>query len=572
MATKSYWRRFERERISRRRLLGAAGVGAAGLAVVAACGGGEEAAAPTATSAAPGATPTPTEVVSRRGGRYSYAHTVDWGTIDPVTSVSQGPQLFPWMYNPLIERFRRRPDLFYFDLAESLEQPDEETYLYTIRQGVRIGPNDLGIPERDLDAFDAQSWLERITQDDRAVHRPFTNEWLQSFQAPDAQTFQIKTKGPYAYFLLRLGAPLGGCIPPREFFEQGISLEDKGVGAGPFVLRPGTFEETGGAVLDRNPSYYRKDEATGEQLPYIDGIDASRISDRGTRRIAFVDRQLDEYDPETIAELEELQGDFPDLVVVEEPEFTFISFTMNPRKPPWDDEKIRKAALHALNRQEFVDIIVQGAGQPDGLVHWSLGDFALSPDELEQLQPFDPQRSRELIREATGEDTIRIKLIYPVTNLQFLDLHVPIFVRQMRDAGFDIEEDAQEITNWLQNYQDLNYDASLSPNQIYEIPEVPLDFHGAKGPQGDENFAVGIGALFPEIDQAILDAKETADPEELITKVQEVQRMIYERGPAFLPIFTWQDFTVYHSRVKNHPDLREVGPAWRYFNDWWIET
>ena len=572
MARTNYWQRFQRQRISRRRLLAATGVGAAGLAVAAACGDdGGNGTSPTATTAADAtATPAPTPV---RGGTFKYGHNGAWGTIDPLTSVGFGPQLFPWLFNPLIERFRRKPDLFFFDLAESFEQPDAETYNYTIRQGVKIAPNDLGIEERDLDALDAKAWLDRITQETRAVHRAFTNQFLQSFEAADARTFQIKTNGPYAYFLLRLGAPLGGCIPPREFFEQDIDMKDKGVGAGPYVLRPGSFEETGGAILDRNTNYYRTDPNNGDaQLPYIDSIEAPRIDDRGTRRIAFVDRQLDHYDPETAEEVEDLRDSFPDLVVIESPANTFIGFTMNPTKPPWDDERIRKAALNALNRQEFVDIIVGGAGRPNGLVHWPLGDFALPPEELETLQPFNPEESKRLIREATGEDTISIKLIYPVTNIQFHDLHLPIFLRQMKDAGFDIQEDAQAFQNWLQNYQDVNYDASLSPNQIYEIPEVNLDFHASQGPQGDGNFAVGIGALFPEIDAAITDSKNTADADELVAKVQEVQRMIYDKGPAFLPIFSWQDFDVYHDNVKNHPDLQGLGGAWRYFNDWWLDA
>ncbi len=573
MATKSYWQRLQRERISRRRLLGAAGVGAAGLAVAAACGGGDgDGDGPTPTGeTTPGATATTGLGAPVRGGRFKEFIDGDWGTIDPVTSVSFGPENFARMYNPLIDRSRMQPEFFFFDLAESVEQPDDETYIYTIRTGVKIAPNELGIPERDMDELDAQRWLERLSEDPEAVNRVFVNDWLQSFEAPGTGLFEIKTNGPYAYFLFRLGANLGGAIPPREFFEQDISLKDQGVGAGAFVLRPGTFEETGGAKLDRNINYYRTDERTGEQLPYIDGVDVSRVSDRTARRVAFVNRELHTYDPETIAEVDDLRSQFPDFSVAENPSNTPISFTMNPTKPPWDDERIRKAALFALDRQEFVDIVGQGAGQPNGLVHWALEDFALPQDELEQLQPHDPEESRRLIRAATGEDTIRIKVMYPVTNLQRLDRHVPILLRQMKEAGFDIDPDPQEFTTWLGNYTTLNYDASISNNQVYEIPEIPLDFQSSGGPQGDQNFAIGVGAIVDGIDEAILDAKRTVDLEELKEKVRAVQRLIYEKGPTFLPIFGWISFDVYHGFVKNHPDLRGLGDTRRYLTDWWLE-
>lgn len=557
-----YWTELTRRRLSRRRVLGgalAAGAGAAAVALTGAC-------SDTKTTVDTGdGTPV-------RGGRYVYANVADWGTIDPVTSAAFGTGIFPRIYNTLIDRSRNNPDFFYMDLAETLEQPDDETYIYQIRPGVKIAPNDLGIEERDLDAFDAERWLERVRDDDRAINKSIVNEWVASFEAIDASTFTLKTNGPYAYLLFRLGGHLGGTLPPREFYEQEISLADKGVGAGPFAIRPGSYTETGGIQLDRNTNYYRRDEATGEQLPYIDGIDVVRFSDRAPRRAAFDSRQIFEYDPETVEEVTDLQSKFPDLTVAGDPGSTFISFIMNPNREPWQDDRIRKAAMFALNRQEFVDLIVgKESGQPNGLVHWPLAGFALEPDELEQLQPYDPARSRELIRAATGEETVTIKLLYPAnTDAQFHKQHVPIFLKQMREAGFNVEEDPQDITNWLTDFTQVNYNCTLSLNQYYETAEIPLDFQSSKGPLADELYAIGVGALHPEVDEAILDSKRTVDPEQHKEKVREAQRLIYEKGPTCLPIFTWVDFNVYHGFVRNFPSTRGLGTTQLFLNDWWL--
>ncbi|MCH7811665.1 MAG: hypothetical protein IH958_03455, partial [Chloroflexi bacterium] len=112
MKSKSYWERFRGERVSRRRLLGAVGTGTAGVALVAACGGGGGGGGITATAtvAAPGATATPSFGAPVRGGTYIVTSTVDWGTIDPVTSVAFGPFIFPRLYNVLVERSRRDPN------------------------------------------------------------------------------------------------------------------------------------------------------------------------------------------------------------------------------------------------------------------------------------------------------------------------------------------------------------------------------------------------------------------------------------------------------------------------------
>ena len=226
-----------------------------------------------------------------------------------------------------------------------------------------------------------------------------------------------------------------------------------------------------------------------------------RISDRQPRRAAFIDRQIDVYGAQDRQEADSLLDQIPDLMVVEEPVNTFISFVMNPTRPPWDDERIRKAALHALNRQEFVDLVVgEGGGRPNGLVHWPLGDFALPPEELEELQSYDPALSRALIQEATGSDSIDITVMYPVADIEFHQRHLPIFLKQMSHACFNIQEEVQDFTTWLGNYTVVNYAASLALNQIYDTPEIPLDFHAAQGPQCDGNFAIGVGSLYPEID------------------------------------------------------------------------
>ncbi|MCH8025267.1 MAG: ABC transporter substrate-binding protein [Chloroflexi bacterium] len=563
MSTKSYWQRFERQRISRRRVLAATGIGAAGLAVAAACGDGGEGGEPQPTGDGSGA--------PNYGGRFIYSITGDWATIDPVTSAGFAPGIFPRIYNCLLDRSRLQPDFFYFDLAEEVEQPDEETYLFKIRPGVTIAPNTLGIEERDLDGGDVTSYFDRIAQEDDAIAASFTREWLQSVTVTADQNVELKTNGPYAYTLLRIGAPLGGCIPPREFFEQGIDIKAQGVGAGPFgTIKAGSFSESGGIIVQRNPNYYRT-AANGDQLAYLDEVEAVRIDDRLPRRLAFLDEQIHSYGAEDREETNGLLADVPDALVTEVPANTYISFTMNPEKDPWTDERIRKAALFALNRQEFVDLVVgPDGGRPNGLVHWPLGDFALSPEELEELQPYDPARSRQLIKDATGEDTIDIKVMYPSSDIEFHDKHLPIFLKQMEEAGFNVQEDLQDFGSWYGNYQDLNYDASLSLNQIYETPEVSLNWHSAAGPQGDRNFATGIGGLFPEIEEAITASKIQTNADDHIAAVLDAQRLIYDKGPAFLPIMSWTAFTLFHSFVKNVP--QGLGATGLYLtNEMWLD-
>ncbi len=565
----SYWDRIERQRVSRRRVLAGAGAGAAGLLVAAACKDTTEKPTQTPAGTSTASVP-PTAGPGKRGGRYLGVNQGAWGTIDPIVSVGNATGIMPRFYNTLISRSNVDPKFTFYDLAQSLEQPDEVTYIHKIRPGVKIAPNSLGIPERDMDAQDAVRFYDRIRAQPDAIARKFTEPWVDSYSAT-ADTFTFKTKGPYAYCLSTIGRALGGCIPPRETYDNKIDIKAQGVGAGPMMIRDGSFEESGQVKLDRNPNYYGKDEASGLQLPFFDGIDVALVADRQARKTGFLGKQIYEYGAQDAKEAKDLVDGNKDLFIVRSPSFTFISLAMNVERPPWNDDRIRQAAQHALDRQQFVDLIVgEGEGRPDGLVHWPTGPYAFSDDELNQdsRQSYDPKKSRDLIKAATGNDSVKVKIVYPISDIEFHNKHLPIFLQQMRDAGFDIQEDPKDFTGWLGDYTDVKYDASLSLNQIYETPEIALDYQYSKGPAGDGHFHRGVGQLHPEVDDAIMNSKKATSLDGLIKGIKDAQDAAYKVGPSFLPIMSWYAYTSYWNFVK---DIKVLGDTGTFLSDVWLD-
>jgi ABC-type transport system substrate-binding protein len=570
-----FWDRHSAKRISRRRVLAGTGVGAAGVFVAAACGGGTSnpttpTAAGTSVTGTATAGATQASGTPKRGGRFKGFVQGAWGTIDPIVSVGNATGIMPRFYNTLISRSNVDPKFTFYDLAQSVEQPDEVTYTFKIRPGVKIAPNSLGIPERDMDGQDAVTFFDRIRAQSDAIARKFTEPWVDSYSAT-GDTFTFKTKGPYAYALSATGRTLGGCIPPRETYEQKIDLKAQAVGAGPFMIKPGSYQESGAVSLDANPNYYRKDEKSGLQLPFYAGIDVTLITDRQARKTAFLGKQIYNYDAQDAAEAKDIVTKNKNLYVVRAPSFTFVSLSMNPTRDPWKDDRIRQAAQHALDRQQFVDLIVgNGEGRPDGLVHWPTGPYAFTDDELNQdaRQKYDPKKSKALIKAATGNDTIKVKIMYPISDIEYHNKHLPIFLKQMRDAGFDVQEDGKDFSGWLGDYTDVNYDASFSLNQIYETPEIALDYQHSKGPAGDDHFLKGVGLIHPEVDDAIVYSKKATTVDDLATRVKAAQDAAYKVGPSFLPIMSWYTYTNYWNFVKN---VHELGDTGLFLNDQWLD-
>ena len=569
MAKTNYWQRFQRQRITRRRLMVGAGVGVAGLAVAAACGDdGGNGTSPTATGVASAtATPMPTPV---RGGRYKTVTSVGFDTLDPHISIAGATVWFPRLYNVLVNRSPVEPDRILNDMASSFETPDETTYIFTIRPGVKIAPNDLGVPERDMDAEDCRVTYDRIGSLPEANGCSFVCGFFASHEATEPMVYKVETPTPYAWFLFNIGGTISMVIPKELILEGDPGrMQRSSAGAGPFVAPEGAFTAGEQLSLERNTNYYGTDpDNNNAPLPYIDGIDALIIGDRAAQRSAFIDKQVHVYAAADIDDMNDLTSQHDVSLTSEETTWTFISFTMNVEKPPFDNPKIRQAASLALNRQEYVERVYKGEAKINGLVHWPVKG-ALSDADLAAAQPFDPVRARELIREATGEDTVDIKVMFPASFPLFEhDQHLQIFVTQMEEAGFNLSQDAQSFPVWLENYTNKEYDCSLALNQLYETAEFPLNFQHSTGPVGNGIYANGLQD--PEVDAAIEASKTVTDLDERVEALKQVQLLIYEKGPAFLPLVTPFSRTVRWNFVHNFPN--GLGNSTNLLtHNWWLD-
>src|SRR5262249_30804312 len=146
----------------------------------------------------------------------------------------------------------------------------------------------------------------------------FARQYIDSVNVAD-DTVTIKTAKPYAWFMNRIGN-YASTIAPRELLAGDLSrLNDRTAGAGPFRLI--TVTEGESAQFERNPNFYRKDEDSGMQLPFVDGIEHRVIFDTSTALAAFRARQTHRY----WATGQEARAMGSDVTIAREPMFSFIA-------------------------------------------------------------------------------------------------------------------------------------------------------------------------------------------------------------------------------------------------------
>ncbi len=524
----NYWvRKLHSGRVSRRQFVGGAavaGVGPCGHAA-AGCGSSSSSSTPTtAAGASPSAAATPSET-PKKGGTFTTAFTGPFAGANPWNSVYGGAGIVPEVYNYLIRDYLAfAPDRgIIYDLAESHQlQSDNITLVFKIRPNVKVAPNAQSIPERALDSGDAlASWQQIADPKSGSNGYAFAHQWIDKMDAPDASTFRIIMKSPYAWAEANVGNNLIGAVVPKEIISS-PDLKAKPVGAGPFKLTE--LKEGAQATMVPNPNYWK----TGH--PYLDQFIIRTYADQATWLAAFSSGQVDYYAATNQDEAKQLLQNNSKLQYNHSPSISFNSFWMNTKMAPWTDARARNALNLATNRDEYIQLIGHGAGEPQGPVPYAFTKYALTKSELAQAQPFNLSEAK---KQFSAAGVTEFSFAFPTSSNT--NDYVNIFVRQMQAAGVTAKPQPLDAGTWVAQYYASKLSASLSLNQQYQTPDFALQWYVTGGITGNNHYDTGFSD--PAVDAGVKKAAGTLDEAARITAYKDVQKLILSKSPPFINFF-----------------------------------
>ena len=524
----NYWvRKINSGRVSRRQFVGGAaiaGVGAAGLGLVG-CGSSSSSSTPTtAAGASPSAAATPSET-PKKGGTFTTAFTGPFAGANPWNSVYGGSGIVPEVYNYLFRDYLAfAPDRgIIYDLAESHQlQSDNITFVFKIRPNVKVAPNAQSIPERALDSGDAlASWQQIADAKSGSNGYAFAHQWIDKMDAPDASTFRIIMKSPYAWTEANVGNNLIGAVVPKELISS-PDLKAKPVGAGPYKLTE--LKEGAQATMVPNTNYWK----TGR--PYLDQFVIRTYADQATWLAAFSSGQVDYYAATNQDEAKQLLQNNSKLQYNHSPSISFNSFWMNTKMAPWTDARARNAVNLATNRDEYIQLIGHGAGEPQGPVPYAFTKYALTKAELAQAQPFNVSEAK---KQFSAAGVTEFSFAFPTSSNT--NDYVNIFVRQMQAAGVTAKPQPLDAGTWVAQYYASKLSASLSLNQQYQTPDFALQWYVTGGITGNNHYDTGFSD--PAIDAGVTKAAGTLDEAARITAYKDVQKLILSKSPPFINFF-----------------------------------
>ena len=298
---------------------------------------------------------------------------------------------------------------FVCDLCTAIPKPtdDGKTYTFNIRTDVKFHD---GSPLSAADV--AASWHEIIFP--RKGVLSARQNWysvVNSVDAPDATTVVFRLKYAASTFLPSLADPYGFIYPKAILDKDPHWFEQHVMGSGPFKF---VAYDIGQDIKgERNPDYYHKG------LPYLDGF-VGIFSEKQVVRVEAIrsGRAAMEFRGLPPSAINDLERELGDKVKVQTSDWNCGNLiTPNERRKPFDDVRVRKALLLAVDQWNGAPALSKIANvHTVGGIVFPGSPLAATNEELQKMAGFWPDieksraEARRLLKEA-GQENLHVELL-----------------------------------------------------------------------------------------------------------------------------------------------------------------
>src|ERR1700752_121005 len=284
----------------------------------------------------------------------------DLRIIDPIFTTAYITRDHGYMvYDTLVatdSNFKIQPQMADWKVSD-----DKLTYTFTLRDGLKWHD---GTP---VTAEDCVASLQRWGKADAMGQQLML--FTASIEAPDTKTIVLKLNEPYGLVLDALGKP-SSLVPfmmPKRLAKPpaGKPIPEL-IGSGPFKFVQAEFQPGVKAVFEKNKDYVPRKEppswTSGGKVLKLDRVEWITMADAQTAVNALQSGDIDFMEKPSWDILPVLSAN-PDLKLEILNKLGYQTLgRMNFLYPPFDNVKVRRAALLAMNQKDVMDALV---GNPE---------------------------------------------------------------------------------------------------------------------------------------------------------------------------------------------------------------
>jgi peptide/nickel transport system substrate-binding protein len=436
------------------------------------------------------------------------------------------------------------------DLAESWTQPNENTYVFKLRRGVRWH-NKPPVNGRELDAEDVVYTLDRF-RTVKGNANAYMLAALDKVEALDKYTVKFTLKEPYAWFLDIMANPMAVCIVAKECVEKmgDLKKQEATVGTGPWMLD--SYRPNVGMTLVRNPAYF----VSG--LPNIDRIEILVDEDKASRIAAFLTGKYDlgtEF-PGTIdwTDWDIVKKGRRDLKTMMYPSNVMSHIYVRNDKPPFNDVRVRRAMSLAINRQAIIDATYEGNGAFNPPVPAALKEWSVPIDQIgEGARYYKPDlaAARKLMAEAGQPNGFQTTMDFTTYGSPVLVDQMQLVLKDLKSIGIEVKLNTKEYGAYIATTFYGKYDSmAFGPQTPFLEPDNFL--YGQYYPGEIKNHG---HINDPVVADMLIRQRRTPDPAKRREQIFEIQRYLAKQQ-YYVQIGSQIYNAVWNQALKNYgPNL-----------------
>ena len=459
--------------------------------------------APSSSTPASGAA-TDSGVGSAEGGILKIAVSDDWSTFDPFFQISLANRVYnPMLFESLI---RLGNGEYVPGLATEWSFNEDYTQItLKLRENVKFQDGS------DFTADDVVWNIERAKDTEAGYH--ITEYFSNCTGAQAVDDYTVVINWAASDFKIEDALSRLYLICP----EKADDVATQPVGTGPFTLKewsPGDH-----ATFVRNEHYW------DEGKPYLDGVELSIITDAQSRAINLVSGNVDIVDNVSTQDISMiLEND--NLSIKENVPPEYKNFSMNINRAPFDNQLVRQAIAHCVDREAVRDMVYDGEADIRYLPIVSTSKFY--PQDLENYYPYDLDKAKELLTQAGYPDGFEFTLTVNMGIDGCLE-QAQILQSSLAQIGVTANLEPLESASFFPRLQESDFDM-VSFGTGEPILDPSAYFDGAAVARTSRNFFGIEEDTFPEYTELIKQAASEMDQDKRIELYHDILQIMLEQS------------------------------------------
>ncbi len=405
------------------------------------------------------------------------------------------------------------------EIAESWSRDGDRAFVFKIRENA-VFQN--GAP---VTSADVKYTYAAIADAKSTAYLRSGFQAIETIETPDAKTCRIVLRAPSASFQYLVASPYAPIICAKAAMADPNDI----VGAGPYSIV--SIERGTRVELKRFAQYYKPGFPKSEKLSLI------AYADDSARVAALLAGDVDIIEQVPWQNMTDLAAN-PGFVQSSTQFGPFLYLVFNMKTGRFTDARLRRAVAYALKRDDMVKAAMFGHGAPLDTLPILSTDPLFDPS-VGKLWPYDPDRSRALLKEAGLPNGFSTTILSAGSYGMTKDACV-VMQQNLADVGINVELKLTDFATRVSLGTKGQYELSMNSTGVdFNDPDawsalvgsgLSADYHR---PYGYENV---------EAAKLLDQGRQELDPAKRRAIYAQLQRVVAEDTPLIMAAWRAQAF------------------------------